>query len=112
MTFLKNNAVQFVAAAFLFTTYAQAAVVLELDAAASPIGEVSETQNAIPGGRWQPNVALRVESVAGRQAFVFDGTQTLISALLPAEKWNAFTVEAWVMNPSIERLETVATISP
>ena len=110
MTFLKNNAVQFVAAAFLFSTYAQAAVVLELDAAASPIGEVSETQNAIPGGRWQPNVALRVESVAGRQAFVFDGTQTLISALLPAEKWDAFTVEAWVMNPSIERLETVAAI--
>ena len=110
MTFLKNNVVQFAAAAFLFTTYAQAAVVLELDAAASPIGEVSETQNAIPGGRWQPNVALRVESVAGRQAFVFDGTQTLISALLPAEKWDAFTVEAWVMNPSIERLETVAAI--
>ena len=110
MTFLKNNAVQFVAAAFLFTTYAQAAVVLELDAAASPIGEISETQNAIPGGRWQPNVALRVESVAGRQAFVFDGTQTLIAAPLTTEKWDAFTVEAWVMNPSIERLETVAAI--
>ena len=66
MTFLKNNAVQFVAAAFLFTTYAQAAVVLELDAAALPEGEVSETQNAIPGGRWQPNVALRVERVVLR----------------------------------------------
>ena len=89
---------------------ARAAVVLELDASALPLAEISETQNVIPGGRWQPNVPLRVESVAGRRAFVFDGTQTLISELLPAEKWDAFTVEAWVLNPAIERLETVAAI--
>ena len=84
---------------FLFllslAAHARAAVVLELDASALPVGEISETQNAIPGGRWQPNVPLRVEHVAGRQAFVFDGTQTLISGLLLAEKWDAFTVEAW-----------------
>jgi hypothetical protein len=110
MTFLKSTALQFVATAFLFTARTQAAVVLELDAATLPAGEVSETQNAIPGGRWQPNVPLRAEIVAGRKAFVFDGTQTLISALLPAEKWDAFTLEAWVMNPAIERLETVAAI--
>ena len=58
---------------------ARAAVVLELDASALPLAEISETQNVIPGGRWQPNVPLRVENVAGRRAFVFDGTQTLIS---------------------------------
>ena len=103
---------KFVIAAILLAlaALAPAAVMLELDAAALLAGEISETQNAIPGGRWQPNVPLRVESVAGRQAFVFEGTQTLISGLLPAEKWDAFTVEAWVMNPTIERLETVAAI--
>ena len=110
MNLFKINAARVVATAFLLTAHARAAVVLELDAAALPVGEVSETHNAIPGGRWQPNVPLRVESVAGRQAFVFDGTQTLISGLLPAEKWDAFTVEAWVLNPAIERLETVAAI--
>ena len=90
--------------------HAPAAVILELDATTLPAGEISDLQNAIPGGSWHPNVPLRVESVAGRPAFVFDGTQTLISGALPAEKWDAFTVEAWVMNPAIERLETVAAI--
>ena len=94
----------------ILAAHAPAAVVLELDAAALPAGEISETQNGIPRGRWQPNVPLRVDKVAGRQAFVFDGTQTLIARLPPAEKWDAFTVEAWVMNPTIERLETVAAI--
>ena len=98
--------------AFLFTlvVHAQAAVILELDASALPVAEITETQNAIPGGRWQPNVALPVEDAGGRKAFVFGGTQTLISGLLPAEKWDAFTIEAWVINPTIERLETVVAI--
>ena len=85
-----------------------AAVVLELDAAALPVGEISEPRNPIPEMRWQPCAPLRVERVAERQAFVFDGTQTLISGLLPGEKWSAFTVEAWVRNPEIARIETVA----
>ena len=87
-----------------------AAVVLELDASALPTGEITETKNPIPGARWHPNVPLRVETVKGRQAFVFDGTQQLISESLPVEKWDAFTVEAWVVNPAIDRLETVAAI--
>ena len=94
----------------ILAAHAPGAVMLELDASALPTTEITETQNAIPGGRWQPNVPLRVDKVAGRQAFVFDGTQTLIAGLPPAEKWDAFTVEAWVMNPTIERLETVAAI--
>ena len=98
--------------AFLLTlaAHAPAAVMLELDASALPAGEITETQNAIPGGHWQTNVPLHVDSVAGRQAFVFNGTQTLIAGLPRAEKWDAFTVEAWVLNPTIERLETVAAI--
>ena len=53
MSLFKTNAARVVATAFLLTAHARAAVVLELDAAALPAGEVSETHNAIPGGRWQ-----------------------------------------------------------
>ena len=94
----------------LVALHARGAVVLELDASTQPPGVVSETQNAIPGGLWQPNLPLRVEDVAGRRAFVFDGTQTLIAGALPTDKWDAFTVEAWVQNPTVERTETVAAI--
>ena len=96
--------------ALALATDARAAVVLELDASALPVGAISEPNNAIPGGHWQASAALRVENVAGRRAFVFDGTQTLISEPLPAEKWDAFTFEAWVLNPTVERLETVAAV--
>ena len=85
---------------------ASSAVVLELDASALEAGVLNE----IPGSKWHPNVPLPIEAVSGRKAFVFDGTQQLISELLPAEKWTAFTVESWVMNPAIDRQETVAAI--
>jgi hypothetical protein len=94
----------------LVLTSARAAVVLELDASKLPSGIISETENPIPGGRWHPNAPLRVEPVEGRPAFVFAGAEQLISEVLPAEKWAGFTVEAWVMNPQISRLETVAAI--
>ncbi len=87
-----------------------AAIILDLDASALPVGEISETQNTVAGAGWSPNIPLRVETVAGRKAFVFEGKQKLVSRKLE-EKWNAFTIEAWVLNPDIERLETVATIS-
>ena len=106
---MKTTAILFALLAFVCGPL-PAAVVLELDAAALPSGDISELQNSISGQRWQPDVPLRVESVAGRQALVFNGTQRLLSALLPEEKWDAFTVEAWVLNPAIERLETVAAI--
>ena len=56
--------------AFLFTlvVHAQAAVILELDASGLPVAEITETQNAIPGGRWQPNVPLPVDHAGGRKA--------------------------------------------
>ena len=81
---------------------------LELDALALPAGQITEITTA--GHRWHSNMPLRVEALAGRQAISFDGTQTLISELLPPEKWSAFTVEAWVLNPAIDRLETVVAM--
>ncbi len=85
---------------------ASSAVVLEVDASALEAGVLNE----IPGSKWHPNVPLKIESVSGRKAFVFDGTQQLISELLPAEKRDAFSVETWVMNPAIDRMESVAAI--
>ncbi|HEV7404349.1 MAG TPA: LamG-like jellyroll fold domain-containing protein [Chthoniobacteraceae bacterium] len=95
----------------LVISSARAAVLLELDASKLPVGEITETGNVIPGGPWHPNGPLRVEKVEGRTALVFGGAEQLISEALPAQKWTDFTVEAWVMNPTLERVETVADIT-
>lgn len=97
-----------VLAFFALAAFSRGNVVLEFDAALLPEGEISESQNPIEGGAWHPNLPLRVERVSGKKALVFQGTQTLISEPLPAQKWDAFTVETWVLNPDIDRLETVA----
>ena len=92
---------------------ARADVVVDLDAAAIAPGEISEALDK-SGGRWNANAPLRVEPVSARAAFVVDGTQKLISEFtLPAgfEK-KAFTVEAWALNPSVEKAETVVAFVP
>src|SRR5688572_9636375 len=79
------------------------AVVLDLDAAALPGGEIMEAPDKSADGRWNANVPLRVETVQGRSAFVVGGTEQLISAFtLPAGSEKAFTVEAWALNPPLE----------
>lgn len=89
---------------------AAAETLMDLDASSIPPGEISETHNPIPGGRWQPNAPLRIEKIEGRSAFVFKGAEQLISELLPPVKREQFTVEAWVLNPTVERVETVAAM--
>ena len=57
----------------------------------------------------------RVETVQGRTALVFDGRQQFIAeAPLPAgfEKGKPFTVEAWALNPVVDKTETVVAFAP
>jgi hypothetical protein len=92
---------------------ARADIILDFAATAIPPGAVSEALDK-SGGRWNANVPLRVESVSCRAALVFDGTQKFISEFgLPAGlEEKPFSVEAWVLNPSIERAETVVALVP
>jgi hypothetical protein len=78
---------------------AEARPILDLDSAALAPGV--------------PNA--RVETVKGRAALMFDGTQQfIVEAPLPAgfEKANVFTVEAWALNPTVEKAETVVAFAP
>src|SRR3954465_4086887 len=57
----------------------------------------------------------RIETVQGRAALMLDGTQQfIVEAPLPAgfEKGNAFTVEAWALNPTVEKAETIVAFAP
>ena len=92
---------------------ARAELVLDLDATALSSGQLSEATDK-SGGRWKSGSPLRVEKVGGRQALAFDGMQDLVSDFkLPAgfEK-SAFTVEAWVLNPSVEKAESLLAFVP
>ncbi len=91
----------------------RADVVLDLDSARLS-GEITRTPDKTAAGQWSANVPIRVEAVLRKAAFVLDGTQQLISEFaLPAglEK-KPFTVEAWVLNPTIEKAETVVAFAP
>ena len=95
---------------------APAAVLLDLDAADLPPGAVSAwTSKASPGASFSAAAPPRAEKVQGRGALVFDGTQQFIGdAALPAgfEKGKAFTVEAWALNPTVEKAETIVALAP
>ncbi len=78
---------------------AQAEPIVDLDAAAFAPGVLN----------------ARVETVQGRAALVLDGTQQFIAeAPLPAgfEKGKAFTVEAWALNPAVNKAETLVAFAP
>ncbi len=96
---------------------ARAAVIAELDAAALPAGAITTVPDKTGGGQWQWTASspVTVGPVQGRPAFTFDGTQRLVSDFaLPGTvpKQLPFTFEAWVLNPTLEKSETVAGIGP
>jgi hypothetical protein len=101
-----NSFFKFAVPCLLLAQTLGGAVLSELDATSLPAGEFSGQT-----GRWNTNVPARVETVGGKQAIVFDGTQVVISELLAAQKLTAFSVEAWVLNPDVTRQETIAALT-
>lgn len=100
---------------FLLVPIAPAAEALfDYDASTIPSGAFHESVSKTPGaGVLKSETPLSVETVMGRPAIVFDGTQELLSSFaLPVgfEK-SPFTVEAWVMNPTVEKTETLLVLA-
>ncbi len=94
---------------------ASAGLLLDLDASGFDRGSVTAWQSkAVAGGQVTNAAPLRVEKVHGRAAVVFDAGQRLVSDfVLPAgfEKGHAFTVEVWVLNPGVEKSETIVALA-
>lgn len=93
---------------------ASAGLLLELDASTAAHDSIRALTNQAAGGMLTNEANLRVETVRGRKAFVFDGRQRFVSDFnLPAgfEKAHPFTVEIWTLNPSIEKLETIMALA-
>ena len=100
---------------FLLSSIAPAAEALvDLEAFQVPQETLQEWANTgAATGVLKSDQVLRVATVQGRRAVVFDGTQELLSGFsLPAgfEK-SPFTVEAWVMNPTVEKSETLLVLT-
>ena len=87
----------------------------DLDASMLVPGTIQECRgNGTSSGLLKSEHPLKVAMVQGRQALEFDGGQDLLSSFsLPAgfEK-SPFTVEAWVLNPTIEKSETLMVLAP
>ena len=115
-SFRRNNACFYgCALSFLSNLNAPAAEALfDLDALQLPQGALHEWVSKVPAaGLLASEKPLSVETVMGRRAVVFDGTQELLSGFsLPAgfEK-SPFTVEAWVMNPTVEKTEVLLVLA-
>ena len=87
-------------------------VLIDCDANAIPPGALLKWENkGRLGGVFEAKQAPSVASVEGRSAVVFKGEESLSSSFVLPEL-QAFSVEAWVLNPTIERLETMLYVSP
>ena len=86
----------------------------DFNASQLPQGSLHEWVSKAPSaGLMKSDQPLNVETVQGRRAVVFDGSQELVSGFsLPAgfEK-SPFTVEAWVMNPTVEKTEALLVLA-
>ena len=104
-------------AALPFLAPARAAVLLDLDASTLSEGPLISWPNRAPSGGALAStnpVPVRVETLAGRRAVLFNGTQRLVSDFpLPPElcKGGPFTVEAWALNPELDRTETLVSFA-
>jgi hypothetical protein len=84
--------------------------VVLLDAALVAEGPVLDWDNAgSAGGTFRRASIPRVETVAGRPAIVCEGAERLVSDG-PVAGLAAFTLEAWVLNPSIGSGEAYAAL--
>lgn len=89
--------------------------IFDLDASQLVQGSIQEwPAKGTYAGLLKSEQPLRVAMVNGRQAVEFSGGNDLISGFaLPAgfEK-SPFTVEAWVLNPTVEKSETLMVLAP
>ncbi len=101
--------------ALLISLTASAEILVDLDASSLSLGAIREWKSSLPAdGNAHSDAPLQVEKTQGRNAVIFDGTQQFIASFtLPAgfEK-KPFTVEVWVLNPKIDKAETVIAFVP
>lgn len=67
------------------------------------------------GGEFSGNEETLVEIIKGKYAFYFNGKQTLESSFQCPKDFTynaAFTISAWIYNPTIEPIECIASITP
>jgi len=91
-----------------------AEALFELDASQLAQGPAKELPEKGATGLLKSEQALQLGAVGGRPAIEFSGGQDLVSEFtLPAGFENSpFTVEAWVLNPSVEKTETLLVLAP
>lgn len=103
------------ALAFVLSGQGLGEPMFELDATRLAAGTIREwPASGTLSGRLLSDQPLRVTTLLGRQAVEFGGGQDLVSEfILPAgfEK-GPFTVEAWVLNPTVEKFETLMVLAP
>lgn len=89
-------------------------VLFELDASQLAEGSMRELSRNGTVEILKSEQAVQVSKSSGRSAIGFTGVQDLVSTItLPAgfEK-SPFTVEAWVLNPTVEKTETLMVLAP
>ncbi len=101
--------------AVVFPQGLHAEVILELNAATLPVGNVTEWKDEIREGKVVRSEApLRVEKALGRAAVMFHGQEQLVADFrFPTgfEK-RPFTIEAWALNPSVDKAEVILSLAP
>lgn len=87
-------------------------VLIDCDASALAPGALAKWENkGSLGGAFEAKAAPAVMTVQGRSAVVFKGGESLSSNFAMPEL-QAFSVEAWVLNPTVERMETLLCVTP
>ena len=76
---------------------------------------VTKTVKNRTGGEFTTDAGTLVEIINQKYAFYFDGTSHLTSSFPCPRNFtynSAYTIEAWILNPSVSSRETVASITP
>ncbi len=106
---------RFLLAAVLSTAAIHAGIILDLDAKSLPAGTIAEWKDSTPsGGIVRSDSPLRIEQVQGRTAVIFDGVQQMVAEfrLAAGLEKKPFTVEAWALNPNVEKMEVLVALAP